>query len=165
VESSVQANSREPFYAWLALAGVLVWAIIFLIGMRRYLSQVHEEDRIFLHIFALSAAICVALMSHYLLYPHRRGRYGIHRAGAALGGLTAISLTVPVFGPLIEIQIRFLLRMATALNLIPLAEMANNILFIYSLIAEIVLFGMAAGWISVMIGSKLIRTRNRPFEG
>jgi len=161
MEPAVQTNSRKQSYAWIALAGVLIWAIMFVVLMRRYLGPDQEEDRIVLHIFAVSAALCVVLMSHYLLYPYRRGRYGIHRAGAALGGLTAISLTVPVFGPLIEIQMRFLLRIAGAVNFLPLAEWARNILFLYSLIAEIVLFGMAAGWICVMAYSWLKAKRSR----
>jgi hypothetical protein len=150
---ATQTTSRKPFYVWLAIVGVPIWAATFLILMWRHLGG-GVNARGVIGIFGVASTICVALILTYLLLPHRRGPYARHVVGAAVGGLVAMSLTVPVFVPLIQIQINLTMKIMLAIKL-PLLIKWSAIMAPYSYCIEIVVIGMAAGWIFVVVTSKL----------
>jgi hypothetical protein len=153
MEPAVQTKSRKPFYVWIALFAVPIWAVTFLVLMWRHLHRVLNASPVVIVIFGVPAAVFVTLSLRYFLFPHRRGPYAIHLVGASIGGLMSMTLTVPVFAPLIEFQMRLMAKVMEAFNL-PLGQW-NQIMDPFGYLLEIALSGMAAGWICVMVGSRL----------
>jgi hypothetical protein len=153
MEPAIQTKSTKSFFFWVAVAGVPIWATTFLILWWRYASD-PSYPRPVLVIFAMAAAVCVGLILSYLLLPHRRGPYAAHLAGAALGGLTAMSLTEPVFLPLVIFQMHLILHAMHAIDF-PLTRQWIHAMSRYGAWIEIVVIGMAAGWIFVVIASRL----------
>jgi hypothetical protein len=153
MDPAIQTKSRKPFYLWLATFSVPIWTAVSLACIWERHSSASDIRGVMV-ILGISAAICVVLLLSYLLLPHQRGPYAIHLVAASIGGLTAISLTDPVFVPLIRIQMRLMEQTMRAINL-RLFRQWYQIMAPYGCLLEIVLIGAAAGWIFVVIASKL----------
>jgi hypothetical protein len=126
---------------------------VFLVQMWRYLGP-GPQARAVMVIFGAAAVVFLTLILSYFLFPHRHGPYGKYLIGASLGGLTAMNLTMPVFVPLIEVQMRLIEKTMDAMNL-PLINQWNEIMVPCGSCIEIVLIGMAAGWLFVIVHSWL----------
>jgi len=157
----VQTKSRKFRSVWLPAFSVLIWPALFL-GFIWERHRTASDIRAVIVTLAIGSAVCVVLILNYLLLPHRRGPYAIHLVGAAIGGLTAISLTDPIFIPLIRIQMQLMSKAMEAFHL-PLFRQWNQIMDPFGYPLEIVLIGMAGGWMFVVVLSRLKskRTLNR----
>ena len=159
MEPAIQTKSIKSFFFWIAIFGVLIWAAASLVLMWRRLGP-GPQARAVMIIFGAAAVVFVALIFSYFFLPDRRGPYALHLIGASIGGLTAMSLTVPVFVPLIRFQLDVMVKTLGAVNL-PLVVKWRQIMFPYDASIEIVLIGMAAGWLVVVVGSRLKAKRLR----
>jgi uncharacterized membrane protein YuzA (DUF378 family) len=152
MEPPLRTESPETVSVLIQIFGALIWAGVGLVLVWQY-NPHGREMRTVLLIFGAAAAVCVGLISIYLLFPRRRGPYARHLLGSALGGLTAISLVVPVFVPLVRIQMELTPRIMNALHF-DLVEKWHGIMDPYGACIEIVLIGMAAGWLVVAFRSR-----------
>src|ERR1043165_3246210 len=115
MEPAVQTKSIKPGAVWIRVLALLLSVPAALFLLWRDVHDVLDAVPI-MATFSVAAAVCVLLPLGYLFLPSQRGPRPTHLLGAAIGGLTAISVGVPVFDPLIRIQMELTVGTMLALN-------------------------------------------------
>jgi hypothetical protein len=165
MEAVTQTKATKSFLFWVASFGVPIWAGVSLVQIWRRLAP-GPDARAVIIIFGAAAVVFVTVILSYFLFPHRRGSYAKHLVAAAFGGLTAISLTEPVFAPLIRFQMGLMARIMPAADLGLISDW-YGLMNPYGACIEVVLIGMAGGWLFVAIQSRWtgIKGLNRSKQG